>query len=105
MRHGIRLPDVPVVLDMQDRSINQGFRFIALVYLGIGLYVLLRRWTAPHSTHFYIFCLVSFVLYSFWTTGKLNDVRLDCLLEQDRRQRAAAGALSAFRTGIFVRTP
>ncbi|HEX4310300.1 MAG TPA: ATP-binding protein [Acidobacteriaceae bacterium] len=72
-RNGIRLPDVPVVLDMQDRSINQGFRFIALVYLGIGLYVLLRRWTAPHSTHFYIFCLVSFVLYSFWRTGKLND--------------------------------
>jgi PAS domain S-box-containing protein len=71
-RGGIRLPDVPVVLDTQDRSINQGFRFIALVYLGIGLYVLLRRWTAPHSTHFYIFCLVSFVLYSFWRTGKLN---------------------------------
>ena len=72
-RHGIRLSDVPVVLDLQDRSINQGFRFIALVYLGIGLYVLLRRWTAPHSTHFYIFCLVSFVLYSFWYTGRLNE--------------------------------
>ena len=71
-RHGFRLADVQVILDMQDRSINQGFRFIALVYLGIGLYVLLRRWTAPHSTHFYIFCLVSFVLYSFWSTGKLN---------------------------------
>jgi len=71
-RGGIRLPDVPVILDIQDRSINQGFRFIALVYLGIGLYVLLRRWTAPHSTHFYIFCLTSFVLYSFWYTGKLN---------------------------------
>ncbi|MGA7521888.1 MAG: ATP-binding protein [Acidobacteriaceae bacterium] len=73
VRHGIRLPNVPVILDIQDRSINQGFRFIALVYLGIGLYVLLRRWTAPHSTHFYIFCLVSFVLYSFWYTGKLNE--------------------------------
>ncbi|MFZ0630329.1 MAG: ATP-binding protein [Acidobacteriaceae bacterium] len=73
VRDGIRLPDVPVILDITDRSINQGFRFIALVYLGIGLYVLLRRWTAPHSTHFYIFCLVSFVLYSFWTTGKLNE--------------------------------
>ncbi len=71
-RHGIRLADVPVILEMQDRSINQGFRFIALVYLGIGLYVLLRRWTAPHSMHFYIFCLVSFVLYSFWRTGKLD---------------------------------
>lgn len=72
VREGIRLPDVPVILEYQDRSIHQGFRFIALVYLGIGLYVLLRRWTAPHSTHFYIFCLVSFVLYSFWYTGKLN---------------------------------
>ncbi|MGB7135732.1 MAG: PDZ domain-containing protein, partial [Acidobacteriaceae bacterium] len=71
-RHGIRLPDVPVILDLQDRSINQGFRFIALVYLGIGLYVLLRRWTAPHSTHFYHFCLASFVLYSFWYTGKFD---------------------------------
>ncbi len=73
VRHGIRLPDVQVDLDAQDRSINQGFRLIALVYLGIGLYVLLRRWTAPHSTHFYIFCLVSFVLYSFWYTGKFNE--------------------------------
>jgi len=72
-RRGFRLPDVPVILDMQDRSINQGFRFIALVYLGIGLYVLLRRWTAPLSTHFYIFCLASFVLYSFWFTGKFNE--------------------------------
>src|SRR5581483_5551883 len=43
-----------------------------LVYLGIGLYVLLRRWTAPKATHFYLFCLVSFVFYSFHFTGKLN---------------------------------
>ncbi len=73
VRNGIRLVDVPVDLDVQDRSLYQGFRLIALVYLGIGLYVLLRRWTAPHSTHFYIFCLVSFVLYSFWYTGKLDE--------------------------------
>ena len=51
---------------------NQGLRLIALIYLGIGLYVLFRRWTAPKSTHFYIFCLVSFVLYSFHSTGKHN---------------------------------
>ena len=56
-----------------DRSLYIGLRLIALVYLGIGLYVLLRRWTAPKSTHFYIFCLVSFVFYSFHYTGKLND--------------------------------
>jgi two-component system, NtrC family, sensor kinase len=71
MRDGVRI-EVPVILDAQSRNFNQGFRLIALVYLGIGLYVLFRRWTAPHSTHFYIFCLVSFVLYSFKYTGKLD---------------------------------
>src|SRR6201998_3244674 len=70
-RDGVRL-EVPVILDAQDRSFNAGFRLIALVYLGIGLYVLFRRWTAPHSTHFYIFCLASFVLYSFKYTGDFN---------------------------------
>jgi PAS domain S-box-containing protein len=49
-----------------------GLRVIALIYLGIGLYVLLRRWTAPKSTHFYLLCLVSFIFYSFHYTGKLN---------------------------------
>jgi len=70
-RDGVQLA-VPVILDAQDRSFNQGFRLIALVYLGIGLYVLFRRWTAPHSTHFYLFCLASFVLYSFKYTGEFN---------------------------------
>jgi two-component system, NtrC family, sensor kinase len=70
-RDGVRL-EVPVILDAQNRSFNDGFRLIALVYLGIGLYVLFRRWTAPHSTHFYIFCLASFVLYSFKYTGEFD---------------------------------
>ncbi|HEX3438152.1 MAG TPA: ATP-binding protein [Pseudacidobacterium sp.] len=71
-RTGVRIPNVAVYLDVKDRSINQGFRLIALVYLGIGFYVLFRRWTAPHAMHFYIFCLASFVLYSFKYTGKLD---------------------------------
>jgi two-component system NtrC family sensor kinase len=61
-----------VILTEADRSQNQGLRLIALVYLSIGLYVLFRRWTAPRATHFFIFCLASFVLYSFNYTGKLN---------------------------------
>jgi PAS domain S-box-containing protein len=64
--------DASVVLATADKSLDGWLRFIALIYLGIGLYVLLRRWTAPSSTHFYIFCLVSFVAYSFKYTGKLN---------------------------------
>jgi two-component system NtrC family sensor kinase len=61
---------VQVYLESADRSTDQGARLIALVYLLIGLYVLFRRWTAPKSTHFYVFCLVSFVLYAFRSTGE-----------------------------------
>ena len=64
--------DVQVILEPKDRSINLGLRFIALVYLCIGIYVLFRRWTAPKSTHFYVFCLVSFVLYSFNYTTEFD---------------------------------
>jgi PAS domain S-box-containing protein len=71
VRSGYRV-ELPVILEATDRSVNLGIRIIALVYLGIGLYVLFRRWTAPRSTHFYIFCLASFVLYSFKYTGRLD---------------------------------
>jgi PAS domain S-box-containing protein len=64
--------DVVVVLVPAERSMNDWLRLIALIYLGIGLYVLLRRWTAIGSTHFYIFCLVSFIFYSLHYTGKFN---------------------------------
>ena len=64
--------EIPVILEPTDRTINLGLRLIALVYLLIGLYVLFRRWTAPKSTHFYVFCLVSFVLYAFKFTGEFD---------------------------------
>jgi two-component system, NtrC family, sensor kinase len=64
--------ETQLVLVPADRSLFLGLRLIALIYLGVGLYVLLRRWTAPKSTHFYLFCLVSFIAYSFHYTGKLN---------------------------------
>jgi PAS domain S-box-containing protein len=64
--------EVQVIPIPRDTAFNLGLRLIALVYLGIGLYVLLRRWTAPKATHFYVFCLVSFIFYSFKFTGKLN---------------------------------
>ena len=73
VRQGIPLETPNLILVPADRSLYIGLRVIALVYLCIGLYVLLRRWTAPKSTHFYIFCLVSFIFYSFHYTGKLNE--------------------------------
>jgi len=72
LRHSVPL-DSSVILEPAERSLYHWLRLIALIYLGIGLYVLLRRWTAPGSLHFYIFCLVSFVAYSFKYTGKFND--------------------------------
>jgi two-component system, NtrC family, sensor kinase len=71
IRNSVTL-DSQVILVPFDHSPHDWLRLIALIYLGIGLYVLLRRWTAPGSTHFYIFCLVSFIAYSFKYTGQLN---------------------------------
>src|ERR1700680_2864758 len=45
---------------------------VALLYLFIGLFIFVRRWSAARAVHFYLFCLLSFILYSFHYTGKLN---------------------------------
>ena len=71
VRNSVQL-DAVVIPVPTDKSLYSWLRFIALIYLGIGIYVLLRRWTAPGSTHFYVFCLVSFVFYTFHYTGKFN---------------------------------
>ncbi len=71
LRNGVAL-ESHVFLEPADKGLNNAQRLIALVYLGIGLYVLLRRWTAPKATHFYLFCLTSFILYSFHYIGKFN---------------------------------
>ncbi len=68
--------DIQVILEPVDRSEHQILRLIALVYLAIGLYVLFRRWGAPKSTHFYVFCLVSFVLYAFKYSGLFDGLDL-----------------------------
>ena len=68
--------DIGVILEPTDRTDYQVQRLIGLIYLAIGLYVLFRRWTAPKSTHFYVFCLMSFVLYAFKFTGVLDGLDL-----------------------------
>ena len=70
---GTKSFDIKVILADTDHTVNLGLRFIGIVYLLIGLYVLFRRWTAPKSTHFYVFCLASFVLYAFKFTGNLDN--------------------------------
>ena len=53
-------------------SIENYTRVVGLVYLFIGLFIFARRWNAPRAVHFYVFCLVSFILYSFHYSGKLD---------------------------------
>jgi len=53
-------------------SLENYLRFVGLLYLFIGLFIFARRWNATRAVHFYVFCLVSFVLYSFQYTGKLS---------------------------------
>ena len=66
--------DTSLVLAAQGASgsVRNYFALVGLLYLVIGTFILFRRWTARKSRHFYIFCLASFVLYTFAYTGKLN---------------------------------
>lgn len=66
--------ETPIVTVPQENSssIENYLRITALLYLFIGLFIFVRRWNAPRAVHFYIFCLVSFILYSFHYSGKLN---------------------------------
>jgi two-component system NtrC family sensor kinase len=53
-------------------SIENYERVVGLLYLFIGIFIFVRRWNAPRAIHFFVFCLVSFVLYSFHYSGKLD---------------------------------
>src|SRR5215472_4857034 len=58
-------------------SIENYLRVVGLLYLFIGLFIFVRRWNAPRAVHFYVFCLVSFILCSFHYSGKLDDFDLE----------------------------
>jgi two-component system NtrC family sensor kinase len=72
-RHGRAYQTTVVITPQTHSKPIQGYlEVVGLLYLGMGAFILLRRWTAPKSLHFYLFCLSSFVLYAFHYTGKLN---------------------------------
>jgi PAS domain S-box-containing protein len=83
LRYELQRPDVAssvrtvqvTVIPVQEIdpfSLRGFLEFVAILYLGIGLFVLFKRWSAPHALHFYVFCLISFIVYSFSYTGRLN---------------------------------
>jgi two-component system NtrC family sensor kinase len=66
--------ETSVVLAPESNSpgLHGYLEIVGILYLIIGAFVFLRRWSAARSLHFYLFCLASFVLYCFSYTGKLN---------------------------------
>ncbi len=64
--------ELPLVTVPQDNPLANYLRFTALLYLFIGLFIFVRRWNAPRAVHFYVFCLVSFIFFSFHFTGKTD---------------------------------
>ncbi len=45
---------------------------IGLIYLGIGIYFLLRQGRAPYATHFFLICLLAFIAYFYSPTEELR---------------------------------
>jgi two-component system, NtrC family, sensor kinase len=73
VRNGREFETLFVTAPMEKPVSIEGYgRFVGLLYLFIGLFIFVRRWNAPRAVHFYVFCLVSFVFYSFHYSGKLD---------------------------------
>lgn len=63
-----------VVIQESPRSGSLYYLYaVAAAYLSIGMFVYLRRLGAPRATHFFLLCLLSFILMAFHYTGKLNN--------------------------------
>ncbi|HUX68490.1 MAG TPA: ATP-binding protein [Terriglobales bacterium] len=73
VRHGqLAEWEVPVVPSRPALPRYAYLEAVGLLYLAIALFVGYRRRNAPQALGFFLFCLASFVLYTFHFTGKLN---------------------------------
>ena len=66
--------ETPLVTAPKEKSLptENYMRVVGLLYLFIGLFIFIRRWNAPRAVHFYIFCLLSFICWSFHYSEKLD---------------------------------
>ena len=72
-RRGVQFHSTVIIGEVpRDKAIIVEY-LVGGAYLLIGLFIYFRRGTAHKALHFCAFCLVSFVLYSFHYTGKLNN--------------------------------
>ena len=74
-RDGTPIETMVVVSPQPERFASQFtyLEFIGILYLLVGVFVVTKRWRAPHATHFYFVCLVAFVVLVFHNTGKFNE--------------------------------
>ncbi len=75
LRQGQSAPmEIGVILEAQQQAagVRSYLQIVGVLYLLMGLFVLFRRFTAPRATHFYLFCLTSFILFAYSYTGKLD---------------------------------
>ncbi|HEV8130421.1 MAG TPA: ATP-binding protein [Acidobacteriota bacterium] len=67
---------VSYVVPLRLRSLLTGtdvyLMVVAFVYLAIGFVIFLRNWRAQFSFHFFLVCLLSFILYLFRYTGEAD---------------------------------
>jgi len=76
-RGGEEIETLLVTAPTEKPPTENYLRVVGLLYLFIGLFIFVKRWNAPRAVHFYVFCLVSFVLYSFHYTEKLDAFDLE----------------------------
>ncbi|MGH9841386.1 MAG: hypothetical protein ACREEM_21745, partial [Blastocatellia bacterium] len=55
--------------ELPSRETNQTrglyLTLIGLIYLGLGIYFLLKQGRAPYATHFFLLCLLAFIAHSY----------------------------------------
>lgn len=73
LHSGIEVPATVVTAEAKREGTLYYQYIVGVIYLAIGLYVYVRRRGAPRALHFFLLCLVSFVLSTFHYTGKLNN--------------------------------
>ncbi|MFQ5739717.1 MAG: ATP-binding protein [Acidobacteriota bacterium] len=60
---------------LREPSLHRGDSFlivVAFAYLAIGLFIFLRNWKAQGAFHFYLICLVAFVLFLYRHSGRAD---------------------------------
>lgn len=67
------------VADLQKLQVRETHKarglylaLIGLIYLGIGVYFLLKQGRAPYVTHFFVICLLAFIAHSYSPTEEMR---------------------------------